>query len=226
MKTLIFDIETGPAPEEEIRSMMPDFDPNAVKMGNLKDPEKRAEKLKEAKENYYTDAYAKAALHAWSGQVLAIGYRMTDGDNTYDTVVLEGDEADIISDFIDLVANCRVNGGQIIGFNIKGFDLPFLARRAMKHGLLRADVLRPANNRYYFDCFVDIMEIWQCGSRMEFISMNRLATFMGCDQKIDNGVTGKSFWSFYEDEETRELALDYLRQDIEVTAQIAEKLLP
>jgi hypothetical protein len=127
MKTLIFDIETGPAPEEEIRSMMPDFDPNAVKMGNLKDPEKRAEKLKEAKENYYTDAYAKAALHAWSGQVLAIGYRMTDGDNTYDTVVLEGDEADIISDFISLtwLPTAVSMAGRSSGSTSRGLTFPF-----------------------------------------------------------------------------------------------------
>lgn len=58
---IVFDIETGPLPEEELRRMMaPEeppfdpasikpFDPESVKYGNTKDPAKRAEKLEECR---------------------------------------------------------------------------------------------------------------------------------------------------------------------------------
>lgn len=228
MKTLIFDIETGPAPEEEIRSMMPAFDPESVKMGNLKDPEKRAEKLKEAKENYYTDAYAKAALNAWSGQVLAIGYKWLGEDK--EPQILHGDEAAILDEFAGISARtaksiAMAERPQLCGFNIEGFDLPFLARRCMKHDVTLGDVFRPEHNRYYNSNVIDLMKIWQCGNRQEFISLNRLAKFLGCEQK-DNLVDGKNFYKFYEDPETQHIALKYLRQDVIVTEQVAEKLLP
>lgn len=58
---IVFDIETGPLPEPELRAMMaPEeppfdpasikpFDPESVKYGNMKDPVKRAEKLEECR---------------------------------------------------------------------------------------------------------------------------------------------------------------------------------
>jgi predicted PolB exonuclease-like 3'-5' exonuclease len=218
MKTLIFDIETGPLPEEEIRKQMPLFDPDSVKMGNLKDPSKRAEKLKEAKENYYTEAYSRAALNAWSGQVLAIGYCYTDDmDNV---TVLEGEEDYIIEQFAKILAPQY----RVAGFNIKGFDLPFLARRAMKHRCLRLDQFLP-DGKYYGKGWLDLMEIWQCGNRMEFISLNRLANFLGVDTK-DWMVEGKDFYKFFEDPETHHMAIEYLETDVKVTAQIAEIILP
>lgn len=61
---IVFDIETGPLPEEELRRMMaPEeppfdpksikpFDPESVKYGNTKDPVKRAEKLEECRRKH------------------------------------------------------------------------------------------------------------------------------------------------------------------------------
>jgi len=61
---IVFDIETGPLPEEELRAMMaPEeppfdpgsikpFDPGSVKYGNTKDPVKRAEKLEECRSRH------------------------------------------------------------------------------------------------------------------------------------------------------------------------------
>ena len=37
MDTIIFDIETGPLPETELAALLPPFDPNEVKVGNIKD---------------------------------------------------------------------------------------------------------------------------------------------------------------------------------------------
>jgi len=64
---IVFDIETGPLPEEELRRMMaPEeppfdpstlkpFDPDSVKYGNTKDPTKRAEKLEECRRKHEED---------------------------------------------------------------------------------------------------------------------------------------------------------------------------
>ena len=45
MKTIVFDIETGPLAESELAAMVPAFDPAEVKTGNIKDPEKVAAKI-------------------------------------------------------------------------------------------------------------------------------------------------------------------------------------
>ncbi len=68
---IVFDIETGPLPDDELRRMMaPEeppfdpksikpFDPDSVKYGNMKDPAKRAEKLEECRKKHEEES-AKA----------------------------------------------------------------------------------------------------------------------------------------------------------------------
>jgi hypothetical protein len=105
---LVFDIETGPLPEEHLREIIPpfereahpgEFDPKSVKTGNMKDSAKIAEKIEAAREkhlqsvadyeadqvakeaNYWRDIIGKAALDPMCGQVLTIGILNTDLEN-------------------------------------------------------------------------------------------------------------------------------------------------
>jgi hypothetical protein len=66
---IVFDIETGPLPSDEIRAnsapFVPapppgDFDPSAVKLGNLKDEAKIAAKINDAREEYLRNDVAIA----------------------------------------------------------------------------------------------------------------------------------------------------------------------
>ena len=68
MNAIIFDLETGPLAESELVAMMPVFDPEEVKTGNLKDPEKIAEKLAEAEANHRRDFIERAALDPLTGR--------------------------------------------------------------------------------------------------------------------------------------------------------------
>lgn len=193
-------------------------------MGNLKDPEKRNAKLKEARENYFENALEKAALNAWSGQVLAIGYKQSEDEEIH---ILEADEEGVILEaFAHLISDTWHKGERICGFNIEGFDLPFMARRAMKLGIPRAQTFQPWPKNYYDpDKVVDLMKVWQCGNRQEFFSLDRLARFLNLEGK-EGEVTGKDFWKFYEDPETRGMALEYLENDVRMTTEIANRLLP
>jgi hypothetical protein len=60
METIFYDIETGPLPEEELLALLPPFDPNQVKVGNLRDPLKISEKLREAEESHRREFFANA----------------------------------------------------------------------------------------------------------------------------------------------------------------------
>ena len=71
---IYFDIETGPLSFGEL--VIPPFDPSQVKLGNIKNPDLIAEKIRTAEENHTADYIRNAALDAISGQVLAIGYRI------------------------------------------------------------------------------------------------------------------------------------------------------
>lgn len=160
---LFFDIETCANPEN--LALMPE--PKAP--GNLKDPAKIAAAIEEKK----AELIANAALDPDYGKVLSIGYAF--GADRAITVTVAGDklseeridlsgeivqhtytlsENDLIEDFWDAFASCR---GNCVGYNILGFDLPYLMRRSMYLGV-KVPIM-PALARYRVEPVTDLMMI-------------------------------------------------------------------
>ena len=211
-KFTVFDIETGPLPERDIRRIAPPFDPDVVKTGNL-GLEKIAEKLDLAKRNHLNNIKSKAALKAEYGQVLAIGW--SDGDTTI--VQMKGDEKTLLKTFWEAADESYHIRGKWVGFNVFHFDLPFLIRRSIITGVTVPQGLQPKNNRYYRDFWVDLMQCWQAGDYREMISLDRFAKALGHDGK--NG-SGKYFSQLLEEDESAASA--YLENDLLLTRQVAE----
>lgn len=215
MNAFYFDIETGPLPESELLAMLPPFDPLEVKTGNLKDPGKIAEKLAEAEAGHKRDFIDKAALDALTGRVLAIGLK--DFQTGEVEFLTEQDEEKLLLDFW-----CRVYGdmGRInpmIGFNICLFDLPFLIRRSWKHGVRVPAGIR--KGRYWGDQVIDLRDVWQLGDRMAKGSLDRVARHLGVGAKTGNG---KDFADLFAT--NREAALEYLKNDLELTAKVGQAM--
>jgi DNA polymerase elongation subunit (family B) len=243
--TLVFDIETGPQPDERLLQLFAEsyqplaaplpFDQSAVKLGNTKNAEKIAEKIAAAKlaseteHANYADNEAKrreaawlefkerAALDAVTGCVLAVGVSNGDEDG-----VIYGDEFEILSETWALFNNHRKS--KIIGFNSNSFDLPFLIRRSWINGIDVPSWVRP--ERYFDRCFVDLREVWLLGQRWGECpsSLDAVCSAMGLPGKLD-GVTGADFAKMWlsGDESQKQQALEYLGRDIEITAAVAKR---
>jgi uncharacterized protein YprB with RNaseH-like and TPR domain len=216
MKSIIFDIETAPLPEAELAALLPPFDPAEVKLGNLKDPDKIAAKLAEAEANHRADFFEKAALDPITGRVLAVGMLdLSDGDGL--VLGLHIDEVSILHEFWD---RCRGEMGRInemIGFNTHHFDLPFLIRRSWKHRVPVPLGLR--RGRYWAEEMVDLRELWQLGDRQARGSLDAVAKHLGVGAKNGDGKEFARLW-----QTDRAKAMEYLRNDLNLTAQIAEAL--
>ena len=156
----VFDIETQPLPEDELRKWLPEFDEgkypvpafdaSEVKLGNLKDEAKKTAKIEEeflkfksryeqavearrvARDNHYTDFHSRAALSAVTGRVVVIGLCAEDGTCS---VIHEDTESRILRQFWALfrqheVSRQKTGRSCLAGVNIFSFDLPFLVRRS------------------------------------------------------------------------------------------------
>jgi DNA polymerase elongation subunit (family B) len=199
----LFDIETAPLDRVMLDLLAPEFKPAA----NLKDTHKIKASIEDKRQAYYE----QAALSPVTGKVLTIGYEI-EGTFTYN---LPDDEQATLENFWHIV---RTNPDwRFIGFNIAHFDLPFLIRRSMKHGLSVPMVFH--NSRYLTTQFIDLMEIWQCGDRSETISLDRLSRYLGVGEKKGSGADFARLWV-----EDRQAAIEYLRQDIALTRACAEKM--
>ena len=213
--TIIFDIETGPLPVADLK--IPPFNPADVKLGNIKNPDLIAEKIQRAEENHTADYIRNAALDALSGQVLCIGYRK---DNQ-ETGILCSDadgEAAMLRQWWALL-NYYDRHPLLIGFNVKTFDLPFIIKRSWRH---RVDVpywIR--NGRYWADTIVDLREVWQLGDSRAQGSLGAISRHLGLGDKTGTGAEFSLLWNT-----DRQAAIDYCLQDVKITAQVAEILVP
>ena len=215
MQTIIFDVETGPLAESELVAMMPAFDPAEVKCGNLKDPAKIAEKLAEAEANHRRDFFDKAALDPLTGRVVAIGMLDIETDKFF--IIGHDDEARTLTEFWAATRGEMGRNNPLIGFNIHSFDLPFLIRRSWKHRVTVPFGIR--RGRYWSDQVCDLRDCWQLGDRQARGSLDTIARHLGVGAKNGDGKAFAELW-----QSDRPKAEAYLRNDIELTAKVADAL--
>ena len=246
---VVFDIETGPLPIERLKEILPgwdassikdpgEFNPDSVKIGNLKDPVKIEEKIaaarhehglelasfevrrKDAEAAYWADAVSKAALSALTGRVYAIGAFSESG--TWIVTLENGPEETLLSQFWNMYVSMRKSGRKLVGFNSKDFDVPFLIQRSV---ILGVDIPSTVwqNDRYLDSTFVDLRDRWGGGSRAAG-SLDTICRAAGIGKKPE-GVNGAMFHKLFDDEQTRPQAIEYLRNDLAMTWELSLRLM-
>jgi uncharacterized protein YprB with RNaseH-like and TPR domain len=215
-QSTVFDIETEALGE---KAVLASFDEGKVKLGNLKDEGKIKAKIEDARKAHLE----KAALSPLTGRVLALGYETYDGNLTISSAYRDDPEgeAEVCYGFWRMFEDEHDLGRTLVGFNSARFDLPFLYRRSLILGVeIPDDVLE--KGRWWSPTFIDLMEMWQCGDRQEFISMNALCLALGVQGKPD-GVTGADFARlWYGSNEERAQAKEYLINDLRMTRAVAD----
>jgi len=263
---IVFDIETGPAwhPGDSVEaakaycqplgidydpaSIGPhpgEFDPFSVKLGKLKDPEKREAKIKDARENHaslislheakaiggeqssWESIIDNAALSPITGSVLAIGFSQH-GSCTIVNAAADTDESTILKLWWRAFELARGESQKLIGWNIANFDIPFLVWRSAAMGVeIPRGVYR---GKWLSDSFVDLMDRWGRmydpwkGQQSGSVQAKRIARFLGCSRPADE-IEGKDFWRhFLGSESERSIAIRYLENDVTEETIIAKRL--
>lgn len=156
---LFFDIETEANPDA--LALMPE--PQAP--GNYKDADKIAAYVAEKR----AEMVERAALDADYGKIVAIGVKHDLGPVT--SQLLAGEyttEDDLIRWFWTHYSNAK---GQSCGYNIIGFDLPYLMRRSLDLGIKPSMI--PGLRRYQTRPTLDLMMVlygWQNFKGLKFVT--------------------------------------------------------
>ncbi len=173
MKRLFFDIETTLNPG------VIDLMPEPAAPANLKDPEKIAAAIEEKKR----EMIEKAALDADYGRILSIGYSTGEwvqvmlNDDVYpDAVTNTYSEKEMLETFWRLFKEC---GGACVGYNILGFDLPYLMRRSMALGVKLPFI--PNLAKYRTEPITDLMMIIYNWGSDKYKSLKQVAKLYGIE---------------------------------------------
>jgi len=222
---VIWDIETGPLPEDRLRELYTEktYEEFAESCDKRWKPNTVSEKYEASRFNDWEAFVSKAALHAIRGYVVAIGYQIVSNDGPDRVVIRGGDERQLLEHFFMLFNGVALRQLRLTGFNIEGFDLPFLCRRAMLLDIEVPQSIRVNNSRYWNPCFTDLMKVWGCGDYKSFISMNDLSHAFGLEGKNGSGAEFHRLWTSG-DATDRQAAIDYLRNDLYLTRELALRM--
>jgi hypothetical protein len=244
----VWDIETAPAwnivdffdwdptQSKAWETSQSEFDPDAVKLGNIKDPEKQKAKIFEAEKRWRiqrleaveqvqrdeqaarTKLFDRAPLSAATGRVVAVGIRSIDSGDSYvfSDVFAAGSTEWEERILLHLYRLFQTEPRHWYGFNSIHFDLSFIVRRGYVLGL------NPPSVHSIKARHTDLLDFWRCGDRREFVSMDTLAIAMGLTRKNGDGA---DFWKDHMlGGENRRKALAYLMNDLQMTQEICERM--
>ena len=119
MDYLAIDIET--IPDKLSDEIMPKFDPENVKLGNLKDPAKIKQRMIAEEKNFEAKIPKLMSLDPMMGQIICIGFY----DRSEKASVLSQrthKEIDLLKEFLDRATKAS----KIVTKNGYNFDLPFI----------------------------------------------------------------------------------------------------
>ena len=204
LKKLFFDIETEP--NEEALPFLPV--PSAP--SNYKDPEK----IKAYVDEKTKEQVDKMALSIDLGKITAIGMKMgVDGQIVGRLVTEKYTETDLLKSFWRCMRICN---GDCVGYNILGFDLPFIMRRSWALGV--PVTVFPDMRRYSNFPTTDLMQILAGWDRDKIKSLKFICARYGIDNPLPE-LEGSQYAGM--DDETK---LSYVKNDVYLTFQLYQKM--
>jgi hypothetical protein len=242
MNTVIFDVETVPLPASELISAIPPFNPEDVKYGNAKDPEKRAAILANAETRHREDFIRDAALDPRTGRIKAAGFRnasnnenlivVWESDTTTEATLIrlckQGYALDVHPSYSGFLANVAMRimasipdrDHALLGYYIQDFDLPFLFQSCWMNDV----AISPRHyrrGRYWNDNIIDLYQQWGFGERYAATGgLEGLGKLLGC--RTQKQGDGKNFGTLYDQDP--KAAIDYLIADLMLTEECARKM--
>ncbi len=111
----------------------------------------------------------------------------------------------------------------IVGHNIREFDIPYLGRRLLVHGLPLPGPLQLLGTKPWENAhLLDLMQLWSFGDKRNFIKLDLLALTLGLTSPksdMDGSMVAQKYYEGKHDE-----ILNYCAQDVVILAKILLRL--
>jgi 3'-5' exonuclease len=170
----------------------------------------------------------KAAIFAEFGKIvcISIGYLHPTSHEFRVKSFCQHDEKSLLTDFVDLVSRYFYNPDEhlICGHNIREFDIPYLCRRLVVHGIQLPDILSLSGKKPWETLhLIDTMQLWKFGDFKNYTSLDLLAAVLDIDtpkDDIDGSLVGRVYW---QDGDLLRIAR-YCEKDVVTVAQVLLKM--
>ena len=160
----------------------------------------------------------QAGLYPEFGMICAIGISESCGKPTSCTARNFSEERSMLIELREILGETE----ELVGHNLKGFDLPFLAKRYLYHDLAVPKTLRVAGKKPWDIPHVDTMELMRFGGGMS-MSLRSACFLLGLgDPKFS--FDGSEVWDLFKKGEMGLIA-SYVEGDCSYTDKLYKKLM-
>lgn len=215
---LVFDIETVPG-TNDWSSLSPDIQYLwARKAQQLRIPEE---------EMTPSESFAdRAGIYAEFGKVVCISAglfkRTPEGGWQLRVRSFYGDdEKALLTEFAETLS--KLNKSYfLVGHNINEFDIPYVCRRMIIHGINLPDMIDIAGKKPWEVHHIDTMQYWKFGDYKSYTSLKLLAAILGIPTPKDD-IEGKDVARVYWEEQNLERIAVYCQKDVVTTARLLQR---
>lgn len=153
---------------------------------------------------------------------------ITVGVKTVEGVKIEnlpGSEKEQIEKFFEIGSKLyNKKEASFCGHNIKTFDLPFIIKRALHHGIKIPDRLKAYGKKpREMDHFIDLFEIYKYLSFSGKGSLDLICNFLAIPTPKE-GIDGSQVQEYHDQGKDAEI-LEYCKRDVEATIKVYDKFL-
>lgn len=167
----------------------------------------------------HIDRYAERINFMWEFNkicCISLAYKNSKWDVVSTTY--SGEENEIITKFFDAVENNRV-----CWYNVKWFDIPFIVKRAIKHGIqipfqFKAYWKKP----WEIDWIIDLQEVWK-HIWMNTCSLEVLCEHLGIKSSKQWEIHGANVQEAFNNWRIKEIC-EYCEDDVRATVEVYERL--
>jgi len=156
----------------------------------------------------------KAALLPEFGKIVcvSVGFILQNGKLKLDSYV--GDEKEILSHTITLFNRINKLGFRLCGHNIKSFDLPYIGKKILIHGLDLPSIIPTYADKPWETRVVDTKEVWNFNSYIGLSSLDLVCASLNVDSPKSGELNGEKMHHYYYDwPEGKEESLGIKRDD-------------
>jgi predicted PolB exonuclease-like 3'-5' exonuclease len=135
------------------------------------------------------------------------------------------DESKLLKDVQKLLNRTGDLGFFLCGHNVKGFDIPTLAKRMMMYGLKPPKLLPSYDTKPWEVKAIDTKDIWQYGGYGQFASLELMCVCMGVESPKNTEVTGNKVHEAFWVKKDILGIVEYCEKDVSVLIDVINKLL-
>jgi uncharacterized protein YprB with RNaseH-like and TPR domain len=133
-------------------------------------------------------------------------------------------EKDLLQDVQKLLRRVGELGFFLCGHNVKGFDIPMLAKRMIINGLLPPKILPGHDTKPWEIKALDTKELWQYGGYGTIASLELMCVSMGVESSKNMEVTGNKVHEAYWSNKDIKGIVEYCEKDVLVLIEVIKKI--